>query len=33
MINSRILNPHILSLLAHVRHTNALVFAVRGFPF
>ena len=33
MINSGILNPHILSLLARVRHTNALVIADRGFPF
>ena len=28
-----ILNPQILSLLARVRHTNALVIADRGFPF
>lgn len=33
MINSGILNPQILSLLARVRHTNALVIADRGFPF
>jgi D-ribose pyranase len=33
MINTGILNPHILSLLARVRHTNALVIADRGFPF
>jgi len=33
MINSGILNPQILSLLARVRHTNALVIAVRGFQF
>jgi D-ribose pyranase len=26
------LNPQILSLLAHVRHTNTLVIADRGFP-
>ncbi|HUA69291.1 MAG TPA: RbsD/FucU family protein [Candidatus Saccharimonadales bacterium] len=32
MINSGILNPQILSLLARVRHTNALVIADRGFP-
>ena len=32
MLNSRILNPHILSLLARVRHTNTLVIADRGFP-
>jgi D-ribose pyranase len=33
MLNSGILNPHVLSLLARVRHTNALVIADRGFPF
>jgi D-ribose pyranase len=33
MINSGILNPRLLSLLACVRHTNALVIADRGFPF
>jgi D-ribose pyranase len=33
MLNTRILNPHVLSLLARVRHTNALVIADRGFPF
>ena len=33
MINTTILNPHILSLLARVRHTNSLVIADRGFPF
>ena len=33
MINSGILNPQMLSLLARVRHTNALVIADRGFPF
>jgi D-ribose pyranase len=33
MINSGILNPQVLSLLARVRHTNALVIADRGFPF
>jgi D-ribose pyranase len=33
MINTGILNPQILSLLACVRHTNALVIADRGFPF
>ena len=33
MINHGILNPQILSLLACVRHTNALVIADRGFPF
>ncbi len=33
MLKSGILNPHLLSLLAHVRHTNTLVIADRGFPF
>ena len=33
MLNIGILNPQILSLLARVRHTNALVIADRGFPF
>src|SRR5512140_3769511 len=33
MFNTKILNPHLLSLLARVRHTNALVIADRGFPF
>ena len=33
MIRTGILNPRILSLLARVRHTNALVIADRGFPF
>src|SRR5882672_8304615 len=33
MINQGVLNPQILSLLARVRHTNALVIADRGFPF
>ncbi len=33
MINQGILNPRLLSLLARVRHTNALVIADRGFPF
>lgn len=32
MLNQGILNPQILSLLARVRHTNALVIADRGFP-
>ncbi len=32
MIKTGILNPHVLSLLARVRHTNALVIADRGFP-
>jgi D-ribose pyranase len=33
MIKTGILNPQILSLLARVRHTNALVISDRGFPF
>lgn len=33
MLRTGILNPQILSLLARVRHTNALVIADRGFPF
>ena len=32
MINTGILNPQILALLARVRHTNVLVIADRGFP-
>jgi D-ribose pyranase len=32
MLKSGILNPHIHSLLARVRHTNTLVIADRGFP-
>lgn len=32
MLINGILNPHVLSLLARVRHTNALVIADRGFP-
>lgn len=32
MLQSGILNPQILSLLARVRHTNTLVIADRGFP-
>ena len=33
MLNTTILNPQLLSLLARVRHTNLLVIADRGFPF
>jgi len=33
MLTQGILNPQLLSLLARVRHTNALVIADRGFPF
>lgn len=32
MIKAGLLNPHMLSLLATVRHTNTLVIADRGFP-
>lgn len=33
MLVKGLLNPHVLALLARVRHTNALVIADRGFPF
>ena len=33
MLKTGLLNPQFLSLLARVRHTNALVIADRGFPF
>jgi D-ribose pyranase len=33
MLQFGILNPHINSLLARVRHTNLLVIADRGFPY
>ena len=33
MLRNGILNPHILDLLARIRHTNTLVIADRGFPF
>ncbi len=33
MLKVDILNPHILSLIARVRHANTLVIADRGFPF
>lgn len=33
MLVHGILNPHLLSLLARIRHTNALVIADRGFPY
>jgi D-ribose pyranase len=33
MLKNGILNPHILSLMARVRHTNSLVIADRGFPY
>ena len=32
MLRQGILNPHVLSLIARVRHTNTLVIADRGFP-
>jgi D-ribose pyranase len=32
MLQTGILNPQLLSLLARVRHTNTLVIADRGFP-
>jgi D-ribose pyranase len=33
MLRTGILNPHLASLLARVRHTNLLVIADRSFPF
>ena len=33
MTKTGLLNPHLLALLARVRHTNTLVIADRGFPF
>ena len=33
MLQHGILNPHLLSLIARIRHTNTLVIADRGFPF
>ncbi|MFZ5832194.1 MAG: RbsD/FucU domain-containing protein [Planctomycetota bacterium] len=33
MLRRGILNPHVLSLIARVRHTNTLVIADRGFPY
>lgn len=33
MLKIGILNPHILDLLARIRHTNTIVIADRGFPF
>src|ERR1043166_7573937 len=32
MLKNGIFNPHILTLLARVRHTNSLIIADRGFP-
>jgi D-ribose pyranase len=33
MLRNGILNPHLLDLLARIRHTNTLVIADRGFPY
>ena len=33
MLINGIVNPHLLSLLSRVRHTNALVIADAAFPF
>ena len=33
MLRTGILNPHLLNLLACIRHTNTLIIADRGFPF
>lgn len=33
MLKSGILNPHVLDLIARVRHTNTLVIADWAFPF
>jgi D-ribose pyranase len=33
MQKTGILNPHLLTLLSRIRHTNMLVIADRGFPF
>lgn len=33
MLQSGILNPHVLDLIARVRHTNTLVIADWAFPF
>ena len=33
MLKTGLLNPHILALVARVRHTNLLVIADRGFPY
>ena len=32
MLRSGILNPHVLSLISRVRHTNTIVLADRAFP-
>jgi D-ribose pyranase len=33
MLKSGILNPHVLDLIARVRHTNTLVISDQGFPY
>lgn len=33
VLRTGILNPHLLDLIARIRHTNTLVIADRGFPF
>jgi len=33
MLQTGILNPQLLDLLARIRHTNLLVISDRGFPF
>lgn len=33
MLNTGILNPHVLDLLARIRHTNTLVIADWAFPY
>ncbi|MDP3850596.1 MAG: RbsD/FucU family protein [Luteolibacter sp.] len=33
MLNTGILNPHILHLIARIRHTNTLVISDWAFPF
>lgn len=33
MLQTGLLNPRVLDLIARVRHTNKLVIADRGFPF
>ena len=33
MLKSGILNPHVLNLLARIRHTNTLVISDWAFPF
>lgn len=33
MLKQGILNPHILDLVARIRHTNMLVISDRGFPY